>query len=134
MPLSHRPRVFADARPGAINVQRTTATAGVCRPAAFDRWNPGLQALDDTASNVLTIYEPIGEDFWSGGGVTSKTVAARLRQLAGQDIEVHLNSPGGDMFEGIGIYNLLREHRGKVTVKVLGLAASAASVIASTLR
>lgn len=130
MPLNSRSRIYADARPGAINVQRTTATAGVCRPAAFDRWTPGLQALDDGAANVITVYEPIGEDFWSGGGITSKGIASKLRAVAGQDIEVHINSPGGDMWEGIGIYNLLREHRGKVTVKVLGLAASAASVIA----
>ncbi|MFT2622165.1 head maturation protease, ClpP-related, partial [Escherichia coli] len=40
------------------------------------------------------------------------------------------NSPGGDMFEGLAIYNLLREHEGEVNVKVLGLAASAGSVIA----
>ena len=124
------PRVFASARSPAIQVQRTAATAGVCRPAAFDRWTPGLYALDDGAPNVITVYEPIGEDFWTGGGVTSKGVASKLRAMAGQDIEVHINSPGGDMWEGIGIHNLLCEHRGRVTVKVLGLAASAASIIA----
>jgi len=43
---------------------------------------------------------------------------------------VTINSPGGDAFEGIAIYNLLREHGGKVTVNVLGLAASAASIVA----
>lgn len=41
-----------------------------------------------------------------------------------------LNSPGGDFFEGVAIYNLLREDPRKVTVRILGLAASAASVIA----
>jgi len=45
-------------------------------------------------------------------------------------VTVNINSPGGDMFEGLAIYNLLREYEGKVTVKVLGLAASAASIIA----
>ena len=43
---------------------------------------------------------------------------------------VNINSPGGDFFEGVAIYNLLREHQGRVTVQVMGLAASAASVIA----
>ncbi|ETF00686.1 Clp protease [Advenella kashmirensis W13003] len=43
---------------------------------------------------------------------------------------VNINSPGGDMFEGLAIYNTLREHKGKITVKILGLAASAASIIA----
>jgi ATP-dependent Clp protease protease subunit len=43
---------------------------------------------------------------------------------------VNINSPGGDLFEGIAIYNLLRDHAGKVTTRVVGLAASSASVIA----
>jgi ATP-dependent Clp protease protease subunit len=76
------------------------------------------------------MYDVIGEDFWSGGGVTVNRVDAALRQIGNQDVEVHINSPGGDMFEGIAIYNRLLEHPGKVTVKVLGLAASAASIIA----
>jgi ATP-dependent Clp protease, protease subunit len=42
----------------------------------------------------------------------------------------HINSPGGDFFDGVAIYNLLREHPKAVTVKVMGLAASAASIIA----
>ena len=42
----------------------------------------------------------------------------------------NLNSPGGDFFEGMAIYNLLREHKAKVTIRVLGVAASVASVIA----
>ena len=50
--------------------------------------------------------------------------------MNGADVTVNINSPGGDMFEGLAIYNLLREYQGKVTVKVLGLAASAASIIA----
>lgn len=50
--------------------------------------------------------------------------------MNGADVTVNINSPGGDMFEGLAIYNLLREYQGKVTVKVLGIAASAASVIA----
>nr|WP_309137759.1 head maturation protease, ClpP-related [Pseudomonas sp. L13] len=41
-----------------------------------------------------------------------------------------MNSPGGDMFEGLAIYNLLRDYSGKVAIKVLGLAASAASIVA----
>jgi ATP-dependent Clp protease protease subunit len=49
---------------------------------------------------------------------------------APSDVVVKVNSPGGDMFEGISIYNLLRAHPAKVTVEVLGWAASAASIIA----
>src|SRR5690625_4462525 len=47
-----------------------------------------------------------------------------------RDVVVNINSPGGDFFEGVAIYNMLREHPHKVTVQVMGLAASAASVIA----
>jgi ATP-dependent protease ClpP protease subunit len=40
--------------------------------------------------------------------------------MNGADVTVNINSPGGDMFEGLAIYNLLREYEGRVTVKVLG--------------
>jgi len=60
--------------------------------------------------------------------VASHEVA--LRAIGERDVVVSINSPGGDFFEGIAIYNLLREHPYKITVKVVGLAASAASVIA----
>src|SRR5690606_20407067 len=69
-------------------------------------------------------------DVWSGGGVTANRISAALRSIGNQDITVRINSPGGDMFEGITIYNLLRAHPAKVTVEVLGWAASAASIIA----
>ena len=48
----------------------------------------------------------------------------------GEDIEVQINSGGGDVYAGSEIYTLLRDYQGRVTVKILGLAASAASVIA----
>ena len=53
-----------------------------------------------------------------------------MRSLDGADVVVNINSPGGDVFEGLAIYNLLREYKGHVTVRVLGVAASAASFIA----
>lgn len=80
--------------------------------------------------NVITIYDVIGEDYWSGTGVTVKRVAAALRTIGDRDVIARVNSPGGDMFEGIAIYNQLRAHKGKVTVEVMGWAASAASIIA----
>ncbi|WP_377297493.1 head maturation protease, ClpP-related [Rhizobium sp. SGZ-381] len=50
--------------------------------------------------------------------------------MGDRDVVVNINSPGGNYFEGLAIYNTLREHKAKVTVKILGVAASAASVIA----
>lgn len=98
--------------------------------AALSRWNPGVRAATEGDDNVISIYDVIGEDLWTGGGMTSKKVAGALRRIGAKDVTVNINSPGGDFFEGIAIYNLLREHPHKVTVKVMGLAASAASVIA----
>lgn len=96
--------------------------------AAMERWNGGIKAArqDD---NSISIFDVIGADYW-GDGVTASRIAGALRSLDGADVTVNINSPGGDMFEGLAIYNLLREYKGKVTVKVLGLAASAASIIA----
>jgi ATP-dependent protease ClpP protease subunit len=96
---------------------------------ALDRWNANLQPKA-AADNTITILEAIGEDYWTGGGVTARRIAAALRSIGDQDVVVEVNSPGGDFFEGIAIYNALRAHPHKVTVRVLGLAASAASVIA----
>ncbi|NVM39122.1 Clp protease ClpP [Ochrobactrum intermedium] len=79
---------------------------------------------------TISMFDVIGEDGWSGGGVTVNRIAAALRSIGNKDITVRINSPGGDMFEGIAIYNLLRAHPAKVTVEVLGWAASAASIIA----
>lgn len=97
---------------------------------ALARWKPGVHAVTEGKDNVISIYDVIGEDFWTGEGITSKRIAGALRKIGSQDVVVNINSPGGDFFEGIAIYNLLREHPHKVTVKVMGLAASAASVIA----
>lgn len=96
----------------------------------IERWNPDVRsAAEDEAEATISILDVIGQDWW-GEGVTAKRVAAALRQIGKKDVVVNINSPGGDFFEGLAIYNALREHPAKVTVKILGLAASAASVIA----
>ncbi|WP_405125378.1 head maturation protease, ClpP-related (plasmid) [Pseudomonas marginalis] len=97
-------------------------------PSALDRWDGGIKAAaaDD---NSISVFDVIGQDYW-GEGVTAKRIAGALRAMNGADVTVNINSPGGDMFEGLAIYNLLREYEGRVTVKVLGIAASAASIIA----
>lgn len=99
------------------------------REDAIGEWNPGISAADSDETTI-TIYDVIGEDFWTGEGVTSKRIAGALRKIGNRSITVNVNSPGGDFFEGVAIYNLLKEHEGEVTVRVMGLAASAASVIA----
>ncbi|MBN9674636.1 head maturation protease, ClpP-related [Salipiger bermudensis] len=96
---------------------------------ALERWNASVRAAQ-SSENTISVLDVIGEDFWTGGGVTSKRVSAALRAIGDQDVFVDINSPGGDFFEGVAIYNALRAHPRKVTVRVLGIAASAASVIA----
>ena len=99
-------------------------------PQAMERWNAGIQAATADDKNTISVLDAIGFDPWSGEGVTAKRISAAFRSINGADVTVNINSPGGDMFEGLAIYNILREYKGHVTVKVLGLAASAASIIA----
>lgn len=98
------------------------------RPDALERWEPEIKAAR-TDDATISIYDPIGWS-WDDEGVTSKRVSAALRAIGDQSVTVNINSPGGDFFEGVAIYNLLRAHPHKVTVNVMGLAASAASIIA----
>lgn len=82
------------------------------------------QAADPTR---IQIYGYIG-DWWEG--TDAATLARDIAAMDAEQIEVHLNSPGGLAFDGIAIYNALRQHDATVTVVVDGLAASAASIIA----
>ena len=117
--------------PGAPEGRPCASVSSQLQPRALDRWQAGVRAAaDKEGDRTISVYDVIGQDYWTGEGVTAKRVAGALRALGAGPVTVNVNSPGGDMFEGLAIYNLLREHDGEVTVKVLGLAASAASVIA----
>ena len=125
-------RIYAMARHAALPIPAHRDVAALTKPQVFDRWTEdgaGIRAVE-RGDNVITMFETIGEDYWSGGGVTAKKVASQLRAIGDRAVEVQINSPGGDMFEGIAIYNVLREHPQNITVKVMGMAASAASIIA----
>lgn len=76
-------------------------------------------------SAEVMIYDEIGYF-----GVTANDFARELRDLNTSSIKLRLNSPGGAVFDGIAIYNALRDHKAKVTTHVDALAASIASVIA----
>lgn len=83
------------------------------------------------ASATLRIYDVI--DSWGGEwGISASEVADALDAIPNaKQINLHVNSPGGDAFEGVAILNLLRQHPANVTAYVDGLAASAASFIAA---
>lgn len=71
----------------------------------------------------------IAQESWFEDDITPKQFKTELTASDG-DITVWLNSPGGDVFAASQIYTMLKEYKGKVTIKIDGLAASAASVIA----
>lgn len=96
---------------------------------ALGQWADAPKAAEADNPNTISVFGVIGEDYWEEG-FTAKRMAAALRSVGKNAVTVNVNSPGGDMFEGLAIYNLLREHPAKVTVKIMGVAASAASVIA----
>lgn len=114
--------------PAAPLTARLPSVRSEVSARAKDEWRHGIRAASDNEASI-SILDVIGPDFWDEG-VTAKRISAALRSIGERDVVVNINSPGGDVFEGLAIYSLLREHKAKVTVRVLGLAASAASVIA----
>jgi ATP-dependent protease ClpP protease subunit len=83
---------------------------------------------ESTNATEITIYGIIGDSWWDDS-VSASDIDNALKSITG-DIVINLNSPGGDAFDGIAIYNRLKKHDGKVTINVDGWACSAASVIA----
>ena len=84
---------------------------------------------EETAETELLFNGPISDETWYGDEVTPALFRDELSKVSGNLI-VWLNSPGGDVFAASQIYTMLRNHKGKVTVKIDALAASAASVVA----
>lgn len=71
------------------------------------------------------IYDWFGEDY-----TTPRAVIDALEEASGEDVDIDINSGGGDVFAGSEIYSAIRAYPGKVNIHVVGLAASAASVVA----
>jgi len=83
----------------------------------------------DTGARTLVLNGEISESTWFGDEVTPGIFREELCSCEG-DITVWINSPGGDCFAAAQIYNMLMDYKGNVKVRIDGLAASAASVIA----
>jgi len=73
----------------------------------------------------ISIYDEIGDY-----GTSAKQFIDDLKSVGGKDIVIRMNSVGGSVFDGLAIYNVLRSHKGYVNVKIEGLSASIASIIA----
>lgn len=84
---------------------------------------------NETTQRILFLNGTIAEESWFDDEVTPKIFKDELMNGEG-DITVWINSPGGDCIAAAQIYNMLMEYKGDVTVKIDGIAASAASVIA----
>jgi ATP-dependent Clp endopeptidase proteolytic subunit ClpP len=87
------------------------------------------EANSDTAE--ILIYDQIGKDWWSGDGVGAKDFAESLKAIpATKNILVRINSPGGNVWDGLAIFHQLQARKQYVTCCVDGVAASIASIIA----
>lgn len=92
-------------------------------------WDKTLKGPTDGVT--ISILSPIGKPWFEGDDVFSaKDLMTQLESANKKPITLNINSPGGDAFEGVTIYNLLVDYPAPITVNVLGEAASAASVIA----
>lgn len=87
------------------------------------------QANEEVAERILELHGTIAEESWFDDDVTPQLFKDELNAGSG-DITVWINSPGGDCVAAAQIYNMLTQYKGNVTVKIDGIAASAASVIA----
>lgn len=97
--------------------------------AKSDRLFYEIKAKADDDHAEILIYQEIGESFW-GDTVDAKSFVSDLQELDVSQITVRINSPGGSVFDGVAIYNALKQHRAKVTTRIDGLAASIASIVA----
>jgi ATP-dependent Clp protease, protease subunit len=86
---------------------------------------------DDKAKTAeIVIYDEIGKSWWGEDTVSAKQFLSDLTELGDVDaITLRVNSPGGDVFDGVAIHNALKNHKATVTAHVDGIAASAASFI-----
>ena len=91
-------------------------------------WN-WVRNEEDSDERILMLNGHISTETWLGDDVTPEIFRDELNSGTG-NVTVWINSPGGDCFAAAQIYNMLMEYRGNVDVRIDGIAASAASVIA----
>ena len=83
-----------------------------------------------TEPAMIQIFDQIGEDWFGGSGVSAKAFSDALQSVGPGPLVVEINSPGGNVWDGLAIYNMLRGRNAQVTTRVVGIAASIASIIA----
>ena len=110
----------------ALGVPRSQAKAfDVQRPASR------INVKSEAGVGEILLYGEIGFDWWSGEGTTASSFAESLQQLGDvSKVVVKINSPGGDVWDGLTIHNQLAQLEVPVEVRIEGIAASAASIVA----
>lgn len=91
-------------------------------------WKFRNEAESETAE--LMLYGEVSDKSWYGDEITPKAFHDDLTACGGKPLDVHINSPGGDVFAAQAIYNQLKAYTGKVTMYIDGMCASAATIIA----
>lgn len=86
----------------------------------------------DESTAVMRVYESIGEDFFTGKGVTPKLFSEELKKLGNvKNLNIHINCLGGDAFAAHALHNIIRDHASKKkTAYIDGVCASAATIVA----
>ena len=81
-------------------------------------------------TSTIQIFDQIGEDWYGASGLSAKQFSDVLNEIGNGPLLVEINSPGGNVWDGLSIYNQLRGRKAPVTTRVVGIAASIASIIA----
>jgi len=88
-----------------------------------------IKNITDTKADIMIYGDIVGEG-WRETDICPADIIDRLKKVGSKDLDIYINSGGGNVFAGIAIYNLLKRHRGKKTVYIDAVAGSIASVIA----
>lgn len=125
--MSHTRRSWNTATPETLTERGRAHRPALPTPDGSETWYRVTNALDEggTPYASVSIYGDIGS--W---GITAAAFVDELKAIDAPEIWLSINSPGGEVFDGLAIHSALRSHRAKVTVQVDSLAASIASVIA----
>lgn len=125
--MSHTRRSWNTATPETLAERGRATRPTHAAPDGEQGWYRINNSLDAGGSPVaeINLYGDIGS--W---GITAASFVEELKAVDAPEIHLHIASPGGEVFDGLALYNALRSHRAKVIVQVDSLAASIASVIA----
>nr|WP_169786646.1 head maturation protease, ClpP-related [Streptomyces alboflavus] len=121
-------RCWNTATPEQIAARGRAMRPALPAPGGEETWYRITNAMDEASGSPVAsvhIYGDIGS--W---GITAAAFVEELKTVDAAEIHLFVNSPGGDVFDGLAIHNALRSHRARVMVQVDALAASIASVIA----